>query len=188
MTNYYSIQKLKDLGVKVLGNNIKVSSLCSLYNPQNIILHDNIRIDDFCILSAKDKIEIFNFVHIACQVFISSSCGVKIEDFVGIASGSKIYGSNDDYSGKFLMGPTVEEKYRNVKNGKIILEKYSSVGAGSIILPNVKLATGSILGALSMLNKDTEPWNIYSGNPAKIIKTRSKECLRFEEEFKNRLI
>jgi acetyltransferase-like isoleucine patch superfamily enzyme len=42
-------------------------------------------------------------------------------------------------------------------------------------MPGVTLAEGSILGANSLLTKDTEPWTIYVGIPAKPVKIRNKE-------------
>ena len=41
-------------------------------------------------------------------------------------------------------------------------------------MPGVTLAEGSILGANSLLTKDTEPWTIYVGSPAKPVKIRDR--------------
>ena len=186
--NWYTIKQLRDMGIRVLGNNIKISNKTSIYNPTNIILHDNIRIDDFCILSAKGPIEINNFIHIGSHVLISSSKRIELHNFCGIASGSKLYGSNDDYSGVALLGPTVPEYLRQIKDGQIICEEYSSIGAGLIVLPDVVLSRGSILGTLSVLKKTTEPWTIYGGNPAKILKKREKDCIQLGERLRDQLI
>ena len=44
-------------------------------------------------------------------------------------------------------------------------------------MPGVTLAEGSILGANSLLTKDTEPWTIYVGSPAKPIKIRRRDII-----------
>ena len=44
-------------------------------------------------------------------------------------------------------------------------------------MPNVTLAEGSILGANSLLTKNTEPWTIYVGSPAKPIKKRDSKII-----------
>ena len=44
-------------------------------------------------------------------------------------------------------------------------------------MPGVTLAEGSILGANSLLTKNTEPWTIYVGSPAKPIKKRKKDII-----------
>ena len=51
-------------------------------------------------------------------------------------------------------------------------------------MPNVTLAEGSILGANSLLTKDTEPWTIYVGSPAKPVKIRDKDkILQYAKEL-----
>ena len=42
------------------------------------------------------------------------------------------------------------------------------------MLPGVTLAEGTIVGANSLVTKDTEPWTIYAGSPAKPIGKRDK--------------
>lgn len=49
------------------------------------------------------------------------------------------------------------------------------IGAKSIILPGLHVAEGCVVGAGAVLAKDTEPFGIYAGNPARFIKKRSFE-------------
>ena len=61
------------------------------------------------------------------------------------------------------------------------IQKYSLVnikndvwiGANSIVLKGVKMSNGSVLGANSLLNRDTEEYEICAGNPAKKINFRN---------------
>ncbi len=46
------------------------------------------------------------------------------------------------------------------------------IGAKAIILPGLHISNGSVVGAGSVLTKDTETLKIYAGNPAKFIKER----------------
>jgi putative colanic acid biosynthesis acetyltransferase WcaF len=46
------------------------------------------------------------------------------------------------------------------------------IGAKALILPGLTLGEASVVGAGSVLTKDTEPFGIYAGNPAKYIKKR----------------
>lgn len=55
---------------------------------------------------------------------------------------------------------------------KIIIEDDVWVGLGAIILSGVKVGTGSIVAAGSVVTKDIEPYSIYGGNPAKKIRNR----------------
>ena len=43
----------------------------------------------------------------------------------------------------------------------------------SIVLKGVKMSNGSVLGANSLLNRDTEEYEICAGNPAKKINFRN---------------
>jgi galactoside O-acetyltransferase len=53
-------------------------------------------------------------------------------------------------------------------------------------MQGVTLAEGSILGANSLLTKNTEPWTIYVGSPAKPIKIRDKESvIQLGEKLRN---
>ena len=56
--------------------------------------------------------------------------------------------------------------------GEIIIEDNVFIGAKALILPDKKIKEGSVVGAGSVLTKDTEPWGIYAGNPARFIKKR----------------
>jgi carbonic anhydrase/acetyltransferase-like protein (isoleucine patch superfamily) len=47
-----------------------------------------------------------------------------------------------------------------------------NVGFGSTVLSGVTLGQGSIIAAGSVVVKSTEPYSIYGGNPAKLIRYR----------------
>ena len=47
------------------------------------------------------------------------------------------------------------------------------IGANSIVLKGVKMSNGTVLGANSLLNKDTEEYEIWAGSPAKKINSRN---------------
>lgn len=51
------------------------------------------------------------------------------------------------------------------------------IGEGVTCLPGVEVATGSVVGAGSVLTKSTQPYGIYAGNPAKFIRPRFNETV-----------
>ena len=183
MTNWYTIEELKERGVTIYGKNILVSRFVNIYNPNNLILHDNIRIDDFTVISCKGKVEIFNHVHISSNCVILCSTNIVFGNYSGISSGVKLFGGCDDFSGKFLTNPTVPSKYLNVKIGDIILEDHVLIGATSVVLPNVILKEGSCIGALSLVKTNTESWQMYAGSPLKFLRKRSRECQILQKEL-----
>jgi galactoside O-acetyltransferase len=183
MSNLFSIDELEKMGITIKGKNIKISKFVNIYNGMNLILHDNIRIDDFTIISCKGIVEIFDNVHISAHCFISSATKIVFGNYSGISVGCKLFGACDDFSGDYLTNPTVPEIYSNVSKGDIILKNHVLIGSNSIVLPNTILEIGSVIGCLSLIKSDTEPWKIYGGIPAKILKDRNKTCLNLQEKY-----
>ena len=54
----------------------------------------------------------------------------------------------------------------------IVIGKHSWVAAEAFIGPGVTVAEYSVIGARSVVFKDTQPYGIYVGNPAVFIKRR----------------
>lgn len=177
---YLNSEQLKAMGFASIGTNVLISDKASIYNARKIKIGSNVRIDDFCIISAGEHgIEIGNFVHIACYVSLIGNELIKVQDFVGISSRTAVYSSSDDYSGNFLMGPTIPNQYKNVDSRPVVFENHTVIGAGSVILPGVTVAEGTAVGALSLVSKNLEAWSIYIGSPIKFIKPRAKEMLQY---------
>jgi len=180
---YYSEEELLKLGLKKVGKNVKISTKCSIYYPEEIEIGDNSRIDDFCILSG--KISIGRNVHIAPYCLLDAGdTPIIIEDFSGLAYRVTIFTRSDDYSGKTLTNPTIPLKYRYLtKKGMVVIKKHSIIGAGSIIFPGVTLEEGTAIGAMSLVTKSTKPWSIYFGIPARKIRDRERFLLEQEKEY-----
>lgn len=176
---FYTQEQLQRLGFKYLGKNVRISDKASIYNHDQIEIGDNSRIDDFCVLSGKVKIG--RNVHIAvfCNL-AGGEEGIEMNDFSGLAYGCQVFSQSDDYSGKTLTNPTVPDEFKSEKKAKIVIGKHSIVGTYSVVLPGVILAEGTSVGAMTMVTKDTEPWSMYFGVPAKKIKNRKKDLLELE--------
>lgn len=186
MDGYYTIEELQSKGVTVYGKNVKVSKFVNIYKPSNLFLHDNIRIDDFTIISCKGRVEIFNYVHIGPHCVITCATNIILNNYSCISAGVKLYGGCDDFSGDYMTNPTVPSEYLNVSIGNIILEEHALVGSSSVILPNVVLKQGTAIAALSLVKKDTEPWMIYGGVPAKPLKPRNQNCAKLQIDLESR--
>ena len=105
---FYTKKELDKIGFKSVGNNVLISNKASIYGAQNIEIGSNVRIDDFCILSAGDGgIKIGNYIHIACYAHLIGAGEIIVEDHAQISGKASIYSSSDDFSGDFLIGPTV---------------------------------------------------------------------------------
>ena len=95
-------------------------------------------------------------------------------DFTNIGSGSRVVCATDDFT-QGLISPVVPIEHRTVINKPVVFERYATLGVNCTVLPGVTLGEGCIVGANSLVIKDTEPWTIYAGSPARPIKKREKE-------------
>jgi acetyltransferase-like isoleucine patch superfamily enzyme len=180
-------EQLDNMGFMSLGRNVKISDKASIYAPEKISIGDNVRIDDFCILSAfGGRIKIGSHIHIAAFCNLIGRGGIEMMDFSGLSSRVSLYSCSDDYSGDFLIGPVMEEEFLNIISGPIVLERYVTIGTNSAVMPNVTLKEGSVLGAFSLLTKDTEEWQVYSGIRAKRMKARKKGLLEYAKKMEEK--
>lgn len=182
LNSFYSFLELKELGLASFGKNVMISRKISIYGAENIVIRDNVRIDDFCILSG--KITIGNYIHIAAYTALyGGDKGIVIQDFVNLSSRISIYSISDDYSGETMTNPMVPDKYKNIKSEEIIIERHVIIGAGCVVLPGIVLKEGSSFGAMTLINRSSEPWSINAGIPFIKVKDRSQELLKLVERF-----
>lgn len=179
---YLSINQLQNIGFKSVGKNVKISDKASIYNPELIEIGDNSRIDDFCVVSG--RVVFGNYCHITPMCLVAGGIpGVFFSDFSTLAYGVKVFAQSDDYSGLTLTNSLIPRKYKEEIFKPIGIGKHVIVGAGSVIFPGVEVAEGCSIGAMTLLNKSTEPWGIYVGNPAHRLKDRKKDLLELEKKF-----
>lgn len=183
---YLTLIQLENLGFKSLGKNVKISDKASIYNPELINIDDHVRIDDFCVISG--NISFGKFCHITPMCLIAGGVpGVFLADFCTLAYGVKVFAQSDDYSGGTLVNSLIPIKFKNEIFKSVTLGKHVIVGAGAIIFPGVNVAEGCAIGAMSLVNKNTDPWGIYVGSPASKLKDRDRKMLLLENQFLNEI-
>lgn len=182
MNSFYSIDELKELGFKSFGENVLISRNACIYGAENITIGNNVRIDDFCILSG--KITIGSWIHISAYTgLFGGNEGIELADFVTISSRCAVYAVSDDYSGKTMTNPMIEDEYRQTYGGKVHFEKHSIIGSGCTVLPGVTLREGASVGAMSLVKNNLEEWSMYAGIPAVKIKERYKNAKELEHKM-----
>ena len=182
---YYTEKELAGEAFKSLGKNVQIYKNCTVVGAKNISVGNNVRIDAFCSIVVPEDgfLEIGSYVHIGAFCHLSASNGIIINDFSGISQRVTIYSRTDDFSGKYMTGPTVPPEYTGGYSGTVHLKRHVIVGSSSVVLPGVTIGEGTSVGALSLVNKDLEAWSIYVGVPAKRIKARSKDLLLLEQKL-----
>jgi len=167
-----------------VGKNSKISPKVSIYGGDTIEVGENTRIDDFSILIGGQGLKIGNHVHIAAYSILYGTHGLTIGDFSGLAARTTILTSTDDYLGRCLIGPCVPKKYKpNYHGAAVVLERHVLMGIGCVVMPGIRIGEGASFGAFTFVNRDCDPWTLYVGVPAREIKKRSRDMLKFEHEF-----
>jgi sugar O-acyltransferase (sialic acid O-acetyltransferase NeuD family) len=62
-----------------------------------------------------------------------------------------------------------------VLSGHCVVEPFSFFGVNSTIRDRLNIAEGSLIAMSASVTKDTEPWGVYKGNPAKKCEVSSKD-------------
>ena len=174
--------ELASLGLRRYGSNVLISDKCSLYGVGDIEVGDNIRIDDFCVLSG--RITLGNNIHVAVGcTLIGGDAGIEVGDFATTSFGTCVFAKSDDYSGTSMTNPTIPDKFKEVISAPVAIGRHVVVGARSVVFPGVTIAEGCSVGAMSLVNKSTEPWGVYVGVPATRLKDRKRDLLALEQAY-----
>jgi acetyltransferase-like isoleucine patch superfamily enzyme len=170
---YLSNKEIKKLKFKKIGKNILISDKASIITPSKIEIGDNTRIDDFSLLYG--SISLGKNVHITPMCLLGAGdVEIFLNDFSTLAYGVKIFSQSDDYIDGYMTNSTIDNDFKKIDSGKVVLEKHVIIGTNSVIFPGCRLREGTSVGAMSLIKSDTKSWSVYSGVPAKYKKKRKK--------------
>jgi len=127
---------------------------------------DNVMIWHHAWFKMARNIEIGDDVRIHPMTYLDGSGGIEIGTHIGISPGVQIYSQNH--------GIKRNELYftQPYQLAKVKIENDCWIGAASIITAGVTIRKGTIVGSGSVVTRDTEPYSIVAGVPAKIIGER----------------
>jgi acetyltransferase-like isoleucine patch superfamily enzyme len=154
---------------KSCGLDVTVYPKAQVVRPEYISIGNSVIIDDFVFLDGGTGTEIGDFVHIAAYTSIMGGGQFIMEDFCGLSGGVRVYTASEDYRGRWLTNPAVPHPWRNPARSYVVMLRHSLVGANSVVLAGVTLGEGAHVGALSLVNRDLEPWTLYAGVPVEPI-------------------
>lgn len=181
ISSYYTNEELKTLGLKSVGDDVRLSRKASLYGVNNISIGNHVRIDDFCVLSG--NVTIGNYVHVNPFTGIyAGDAGVILCDYVNLSSRVTIYAVGDDYSGEYMTSPLLPSECTNIRKSPVVLCRHVIVGASSCIMPGVTIGEGVAIGTMSLVKHDLVAWGIYAGIPCRRIKDRSQALLQYVKD------
>lgn len=112
-------------------------------------------------------LEIGDDVKLNFDVHINSDCGGVIKIGNNVIVGPRVVMRSSNHRFEDLKTPIMNQGH---KPGEIIIEDNVWLGANVIVLPNVKIGSGAIVGAGSVVTKDIPANTIAIGVPA-VVKT-----------------
>ncbi|MBI5728784.1 MAG: acyltransferase [Candidatus Magasanikbacteria bacterium] len=165
--------------LKSVGEDVFISSKVEIRRPQMVTIGNHVAIDTGFYLTT--QADIGDYIHIGPYVSVIGGAHglLKMGNFTNLAVGAKIVCVSDEFLGESLItAPGIPAEYTKLIAKPVILEDFANVGANAVIMPGVTLGEGSVVGACSLVTKDTKPWTIYYGTPAKPVKVRPRDVMR----------
>jgi UDP-2-acetamido-3-amino-2,3-dideoxy-glucuronate N-acetyltransferase len=145
----------------VLGEGVKIYDFVNLYGCR---IGDGSQIGTFVeiqrgvVIGARVKVQSHTFI---CE-------GVTIEDEVFVGHGVMFV--NDRYPFSVLR-PTDPPVVRQVT----VVKANAAIGSNATILGDITIGEHAIIGAGAVVTKDVPPWAIVAGNPARVIRIRTRD-------------
>lgn len=156
MTEYVSIAD----DVK-LGENVKFSKFINLYG---CTIGDNTKIGAF--VEIQKNAVIGKNCKISSHTFICEGVHIKDDVFIG----HNVSFINDKYPQAVNEdgGMQTDDDWQVIET---TVEESASIGTSATILCGITIGKGAIIGAGSVVTKDVPSYQIWAGNPAKMLRT-----------------
>ena len=153
-----------------------------LHNPWNIHIADFAYIDVGVIVNCLNSdVYIGKRVHIGPYSTIGGAAGITIGDCSGISSHCSLFtGSAIPRKGMAMSGPMIPKHLQAYYSSPIVLQNHCVVGSKSVVLPGVTMHTGSVAGALTLINRNTNAWSVNQGVPS-IMKDHKRSPVDFDD-------
>jgi len=97
--------------------------------------------------------------------YLDNRIGITIGRNVSIAHDTKIY----------TLGHDIDDPYFAGKGAKVEIGDYVCVFSNVLIMPGVRLGTGAVVFAGSVVTKNVGDYEVVGGNPARFIRHRSQD-------------
>jgi maltose O-acetyltransferase len=113
------------------------------------------------------KLKVGKFFAVNSGTYINAMGGITIGDHVVIGPNVTISSGKHPIEGKL---PPIITRPSNPL--PIIIEDDVWIGAGAAILPGITLKKGTVVGANSVVTRDTEEYSVVVGAPARKVRLR----------------
>lgn len=161
-------------------NKCKLGNYCEIDGVN--IIKNNVMMSDYSTIT-NSEIDIYTSVGRNSRIFnskIGKFCSISWNVTIGATSHPYSTISSHAFPYTPYAGNFVKEKIKNDVKTNIGNDVW--IGCNSVIMPGINIGDGAVIGAGSVVTKDIEPYAIYGGVPAKLIK------YRFDKETIKRLL
>ncbi len=193
---FWARKRLAGLLFRSAGTGLILGRGLTVRHPGRIDFGDNVAVDDYvfidasgsgdigvqlrdgvvvsrnCVILGKNGHVVFEErVDIGCNCTFASVSGISVGVATIIAGNCYIGGGRyyHDHLEPAIMDQGV------YSHGEIVIGEKSWIGAGAIILDGVKIGTGVIVGAGSVVTRDVPDYAVVAGSPAKILRIREEK-------------
>ena len=146
------IYGFEDPATGVFRKYTRMSNTVELLSPKRLAIGDHVWVWHHTILDATEGVTIGEGAQIGASVGVFTH---------GSENAIRLLGP------KFIDIPNKER--RGYTRGAVTIGQYTFVGAGSVVLPGVTLGKGSLVAAMSLVNRSFPDYAIIRGQPAKKV-------------------
>lgn len=155
-----------DTRLKFFKKGIVVWGRKNLVLSKDAIIHENV-----IIRCRANEVRIGAFSGVGpFSVIFSGDDGVDIGEYVMIGPHCVIAGSDHNHR----LSDKPMRMSGSISKGSVVIEDDVWIGSHVTITSGVKIAKGCVIGANSVVTKDTKPYSVYCGVPAQFIRERAE--------------
>jgi sugar O-acyltransferase (sialic acid O-acetyltransferase NeuD family) len=130
----------------------------------------------------KKKYELISYISSKATVFAGAQIGDNcfiledntIQPFTTIGNNVVLWSGNH-IGHHSVIGDHVAFTSHVVLSGHCVVEPFAFFGVNATIRDNIRIAEGTLVAMSASITKDTEPWGVYKGSPAKKGELLSKD-------------
>lgn len=140
------------------GDDVRISPLACITNPDRVKIGNRVRIDPFAYISG--EVEIGDNVQICAHAVLGGSAGIRLGNWTHVGFGSQLFSASEDYTGEY--GPVNDTWGTNrVEREPIVFGDHSGVASMVMVFPGVTLPEGCKIGAQQVVKKrhQLSPWH-----------------------------
>lgn len=109
-------------------------------------------------------------LHVSAGAVLYGRGGIAIGEDVMIGHYATIYSSQHQWD----RDPSLPMIYQGHKSAPVEIGDDVWIGAHVVVLPGVHIATGTVVAAGAVVTRDTDPYSIVAGSPARPIGQRPR--------------